>query len=96
MAAPQMDVAVGQTDAARVLISLYQCVKFVAGVPELLLGKLIKDDMERLGTIENFCIAMRICVRMTMGNCVRVNCSAPLAVHVRPSTTLSAGSLYVA
>lgn len=48
---PKMAVAIGQADAVRILISLNQCENIVAGVPKLPMAKLIRDAVDRLGSI---------------------------------------------
>ena len=48
---PKMAVAVGQADATRILISLNQCENVVAGVPKLPMAKLIRDAVDRLGSL---------------------------------------------
>lgn len=49
---PKMAVAVGQADAARILLPVNRCDNLVAGVPDLNLTVLIEDVMVKLGGLE--------------------------------------------
>ena len=49
---PKMAVAVGQADAARILLPVNKCDNLVAGVPDLNMGTLIEDVMVKLHTME--------------------------------------------
>jgi len=48
---PAMACAVGQADAARILIPLNRCENIIAGVPDLSLNTIIEDAMNKLRTI---------------------------------------------
>ena len=45
---PRMAAAVGQADAARILIPVNRCENLVAGVPDLSLGVLVEDVLRKL------------------------------------------------
>ena len=45
---PRMAAAVGQADAARILIPVNRCENLVAGVPDLSLGVLAEDVLRKL------------------------------------------------
>lgn len=46
---PEMAVAVGQSDAKKVLIPINHCDNIIAGVPDLSIGKLIDSAIELVG-----------------------------------------------
>ena len=48
---PQMAVAVGQSNASRILIPVNKCENLVAGVPNLTVSALIEDTLSKLQTI---------------------------------------------
>ena len=48
---PQMAVAVGQSNASRILIPVNKCKNLVAGVPNLTVSALIEDTLSKLQTI---------------------------------------------
>ena len=48
---PQMAVAVGQSNASRILIPVNKCENLVAGVPNLTVSALIEDTLLKLQTI---------------------------------------------
>jgi len=51
---PKMAVAIGQSNATRILIPVNRCENLVAGVPDLSVSALINDTMNKLaGLIEN-------------------------------------------
>ena len=53
---PAMAVAVGQADAARILIPMNKCENIVAGVADVTMSAMIKDVMMRLeGIVQGTC-----------------------------------------
>ncbi len=50
---PQMAVAIGQTDAVRILIPMNRCESLVAGVVSNNMGELISDAVSKLKSIAN-------------------------------------------
>lgn len=48
---PQMAVAVGQSDAVRILLPLNKCDNLVAGVPNINMNAIIDDAIEKIKTI---------------------------------------------
>jgi len=48
---PKMAVAVGQSNASKILIPVNKCENFVAGVPNLTVSSLIDDALLKLQTI---------------------------------------------
>ena len=50
---PAMAVAIGQSDAKRVLIPVNQCDNIIVGVPDLSLTKLIQNTIEKIQSFTN-------------------------------------------
>ncbi|MBQ7005051.1 MAG: DUF3842 family protein [Clostridia bacterium] len=48
---PAMSVAIGQSDASKILIPVNKCENLVAGVPNLTVSALIEDALSKLQTI---------------------------------------------
>ena len=48
---PKMSVAIGQSDASKILIPVNKCENLVAGVPNLTVSALIEDALAKLQMI---------------------------------------------
>ena len=51
----KMAVAIGKSDATRILIPINKCDNIIAGVPDLITKALIEDAVSRLSAIINNC-----------------------------------------